>query len=63
MVFKVAYLLVEVPKRDKSAMVNYAIPFNILCIFFTTLFIILKFKDLKERKQVDNGSSSDNSSL
>jgi hypothetical protein len=62
MVFKVAYLFVEVPNRDKSAMVNYAIPFNLLCIVFTTLFIILKFKELKERKQVDNGSS-DNSSL
>jgi|LauGreDrversion4_2_1035121.scaffolds.fasta_scaffold71595_2 hypothetical protein len=61
MVFKVAYLLVEVPKRDKSTMVNYAIPFNILCILFTTLFIILKFKDLKERKQVDNGTSSGSS--
>jgi hypothetical protein len=62
MVFKVAYLFVEVPNRDKSAMVNFAIPFNVLCIVFTTLFIILKFKDLKERKQVDNGSSG-NSSL
>jgi hypothetical protein len=44
--------------RNKSDMVNYAIPFNFLCAIVTLLFILLKFNDLKNRKTVDSSESS-----
>ena len=33
--------------RLKSDMVNYAIPFNFLCVVLTIIFITLKFRDLR----------------
>jgi hypothetical protein len=53
LVLKIAYFFME-SVQNRSEMVNYAIPMNLICWLLTVLFIFLKFRDLKERKSTDN---------
>lgn len=59
MLFKIGYYLLE-NVRNRSSMVNYAIPFNLICGVLTLMFIYLKFNELKTKKSVDAGDSVEN---
>lgn len=49
MIFKIAYYLID-DMTYKSSMVNYAIPFNVMCGLLTGLYVVLKLRDIRLRK-------------
>lgn len=58
LLLKVGYYFMD-DIRLKSDMVNYAIPFNLICAVLTITFITLKFRDLRlktHKESIEGGS-------
>lgn len=48
-IFKVVYYSID-DMTYKSSMVNYAMPFNLMCGLLTGLYVLLKLRDIRTRK-------------
>ena len=53
---KIAYNFLDA--RNKSGMINYAIPMNFVCALTSLGFILYKFHDLKKTKKTEDLSHS-----